>query len=166
MRGFHMPRRYACIMIPFNAFAHVLTSDDQIATMRACHEHLLPRGRLVFDVFSATTEMLAAPVTEPVLELETRNPATGLVVRLYDGRRLDVATQTQHSQIAIEELDAEANVAHTHRFVTVVRWTWPSEMDLLLRLAGFAEREITGGFDGRPVAEHPGSIVVSAWRDA
>jgi SAM-dependent methyltransferase len=166
MRGFRMPRRYACIMIPFNAFAHVLTSDDQVAALRACHEHLLPGGRLVFDVFSATTEMLATPVTEPVLELETTNPATGHGLRLYDRRRLDVATQTQHSQIAIEELDGEARVAHTHRFVTVVRWTWPSEMDLLLRLAGFAGHEITGGFDGRPVAEHAGSIVVSAWRDA
>jgi len=164
MRGFRMPRRYACVMIPFNAFAHVLDHDGQIATLRACHEHLLPGGRLTFDVFSATVEMLATPVTEPVLELETVNPATGLKLRLYDGRRLDVATQTQHSQIAIEELDAEARVSHTHRFVTVVRWTWPSEMDLLLRLAGFARWEITGGFDDRPVSEHQGSIVVSAWR--
>lgn len=164
MRGFRMPRRYACVMIPFNAFAHVLTSDDQIATLRACREHLLPGGRLTFDVFSATVEMLATPVAEPVLELETVNPATGLKLRLYDGRRLDVDTQTQHSHIAIEELDERGQVAHTHRFVTVVRWTWPSEMDLLLRLAGFERREIHGGFDGRPVAQHPGSIVVSAWR--
>jgi len=160
-----MPRRYACVMIPFNAFAHVLSSDDQIAALRACHDHLLPGGRLTFDVFSATVEMLATPVTEPVLELETVNPATGLKLRLYDGRRLDVGTQTQHSHIAIEELDGREQVAHTHRFVTVVRWTWPSEMDLLLRLAGFERREIAGGFDGRPAAQHPGAIVVSAWRE-
>ncbi len=166
MRGFRMPRRYACVMIPFNAFAHVLAHDDQIAALRACHEHLLPGGRLTFDLFSATVEMLATPVTEPVLELETKNSSTGLGLRLYDGRRLDVATQTQHSQITIEELDAEGRIAHVHRFVTVVRWTWPSEMDLLLRLAGFARHEIAGGFDGRPVAEHQGLIVVSAWRDA
>jgi SAM-dependent methyltransferase len=165
MRGFRMPRRYACVMIPFNAFAHVLSSDDQIATLQACREHLLPGGRLTFDVFSATVEMLATPPAEPVLELEAMNPATGLKLRLYDGRRLDVVTQTQHSHIAIEELDARERVAHTHRFVTVVRWTWPSEMDLLLRLAGFERREIRGGFDGRPVEEHAGSIVVSAWRD-
>src|SRR5262245_66000435 len=107
--------------------------------------------------------MLATPVTEPVLELETVNPATGLKLRLYDGRRLDVATQTQHSQIAIEELDAEARVSHTHRFVTVVRWTWPSEMDLLLRLAGFARWELTGGFGDRPVSEREGSVVCSDW---
>jgi SAM-dependent methyltransferase len=166
MRGFRMPRRYAFVMIPFNAFAHVLTTDDQIATLRACHEHLLPGGRLAFDVFSATPEMLATPVTEPVLELETPHRETGLPLRIYDQRRLDIASQTQHSHITIEELDPGGRLAHAHRFVTVVRWTWPSEMELLLRLAGFPRREITGGFDGRSAAAHQGAIVVSAWRDA
>lgn len=166
MRGFQMDRRYACVVIPFNAFAHNLSADDQIAALRACHEHLRPGGRLAFDVFSATVEMLASPAAGPVLELETRHPGTGLPLRLYDERRLDVAAQTQHSRIAIEELDAEGRVAHTHRFVTVVRWIYPSEMELLLRLAGFTRWEIAGGFDGRPAAEHQGAIVVSAWRGA
>ena len=164
MRGFRMPRRYAFVMIPFNAFAHNLTGDDQIATLRACHDHMLPGGRLLFDTFSATPAMLADPVVAPVLELEVPHPETGTQVRLYDGRRLDPATQTQHSQIEIQELDAKGQVTHTHRFVTVVRWTYPSEMELLLRLAGFARWEITGGLDGRAVADTQGLIVVSAWK--
>jgi SAM-dependent methyltransferase len=166
MRVFQMPRRYAGIMIPFNAFAHNLTADDQIATLRHCHEHLVPGGRLVFDVFSATPAMLATPIAEPVLELETPHPETGLPVRLYDGRRLDISTQTQHSQIAIEELDARGQIVRTHRFAAVVRWIYPSEMELLLRLAGFDRWEVTGGFDGRPAADHEGGIVVSAWTGA
>jgi len=165
MRDFRMPRCYACVMIPFNAFAHNLTGDDQLATLCRCHEHLLPGGRLVFDAFSATPAMLAEPVTAPVLELEVPHPDTGLPVRLYDGRRLDPATQTQHSQIEVQELDAAGRVARSHRFETVVRWVTPAEMEFLLRQAGFARREITGGFDGRPIADHQGGIVVSAWRD-
>lgn len=164
MREFHMPRRYAGVIIPFNAFAHMLAHDDQIATLRCCREHLVPGGRLVFDV-SATPAMVAEPVADPVLELETAHPETGLPVRLYDGRRLDVATQTQHSRIEVQELDAAGAVAQAHRFVTMVRWTYPSEMELLLRLAGFARWEIAGGYDGRPVAEHQGLIIVSAWRE-
>jgi len=166
MRAFALPRRYASILIPFNVFAHNLTADDQLATLRCCHEHLAPGGRLVFDVFSATPAMLATPVAEPVLELETRHPETGRFLRLYDGRRLDLATQTQHSRIAIEELDAGGQVAGTHRFVAVVRWIYPSEMELLLRLAGFDRWEVAGGFDGRPAAGHEGAIVVSAWTGA
>jgi len=166
MRAFRMPRRYACVMIPFNAFAHNLTADDQLATLRCCREHLAPGGRLVFDVFSATPAMIATPVSDPVLELETRHPESGWLLRLSDGRRLDVATQTQHSRITIEELDAGGRVARTHRFETTVRWIHPSEMEPLLRLAGFDRWEIAGGFDGRPAADHQGAIVVSAWRGA
>ena len=166
MRAFTLPRRYASILIPFNAFAHNLTADDQLATLRCCHEHLAPAGRLAFDAFSATPAMLATPVADPVLELETPHPETGLLLRLSDGRRLDIATQTQHSRIAIEELDAQRQVAHTHRFVAVVRWIYPSEVELLLRLAGFDRWEVLGGFDGRPVADHEGAIVVSAWTSA
>jgi len=166
MRAFALPRRYAGMLIPFNAFAHNLTADDQLATLRCCHQHLAPGGRLVFDVFSATPAMLATPVADPVLELETPHPETGRLLRLYDGRRLDVATQTQHSRIAIEELDAHGRVERTHRFETTVRWIYPSEMELLLRLSGFDRWAIAGGFDGRPVADHQGAIVVSAWRGA
>jgi SAM-dependent methyltransferase len=165
MRSLRMARRYSLVMLPFNAFAHNLTADDQIATLRCCHDHLLPGGRLVFDTFSATPAMLAEPVGPPVLELEVLHPETRSQVRLYDGRRLDAATQTQHSQIEIQEMDAAGQVAHSHRFEAVVRWTYPSEMELLLRQAGFARCEITGGLDGREVAEHQGLIVVSAWKD-
>lgn len=166
MRAFALPRRYACVMVPFNAFAHNLDADQQLATLRCCREHLLPGGRLVFDVFSATPAMVATPVAEPVLELETPHPETGLLLRLYDGRRLEIATQTQHSEITIEELDAQRRVARAHRFVAVVRWIDPGEMELLLRRAGYARWEITGGFDGPPAAGHEGGIVVSAWTRA
>ena len=165
MRRFPVPRRYALVMIPFNAFAHNLTASDQLGTLRSCHDALRSGGRLLFDAFSATPEMLAHPVTEPVLELETKHPKTGLPVRLYDARTLDVATQTQHSRIEIHELDAAGTVARVHRFETSVRWVAPSEMESLLRGAGFTRSEMMGGFDGRPVAGHSGSIVVSAWRD-
>lgn len=165
MRAFRMPRRYACVMIPFNAFAHNLSADEQLDTLRGCHEHLLSGGRLVLDVFSATPAMTAEPVTPPVLEMEVAHPRTGWPVRLYDSRRLDVATQIQHSQMEIHELDAIGAVARITRSVTLVRWVYPSEMELLLRLAGFARWEITGGFDGAPLASHEGGIVVSAWRD-
>jgi len=164
MRSFRLPRRYASVMIPFNAFAHNLTAEDQLATLRSCLQHLAPGGRLVFDVFSATPSMVAAPVTDPVLEMEAPHAAPGWRLRMYDGRRLDVFHQTQRSHIAIEEVDPGGQVARTHRFIAVVRWIYPAEMELLLRLAGFARWEITGDFDGSPAAGHQGAIVVSAWK--
>lgn len=102
MRTFRMPHRDACVIISFNAFAQNLAAYDQLAALRSWHEHLVPGGQLVFDVFSATPAMVEASVAEPVLELEPPHPET-----------------------------------------------W-----LMLHLAGLARREITGGFDDRPVADH------------
>jgi SAM-dependent methyltransferase len=42
MSSFRLARRYALIIIPFNAFAHNLTTDTQLSCLRACREHLQP----------------------------------------------------------------------------------------------------------------------------
>jgi SAM-dependent methyltransferase len=165
MASFALPRRFPLVMIPFNAFVHNLTAEEQIATLACCRHHLEPGGLLAFDVFTPTPVMLAHPTGGRVLELQVEHPTTGLAVRLWDARRFDVLAQTQHSHIEIEELDAAGAVVATHRSAVVVRWIYPAEMELLLRLAGFARWQLWGGFDRGPRATDSGLMVVEAWRD-
>jgi SAM-dependent methyltransferase len=165
MSAFELPRRFRVAMIPFNAFVHNLTAEDQIATLRRCREHLEPGGVLAFDFFSATPAMLAAPAGKRVLEHEVAHPETGLPVRIWDARDLDPLTQTQHSRIEIEELGEGGGIAVTHRFETVVRWIYPAEAELLFRLAGFARWNLWGGFDRRPLAADTAHVLAEAWRD-
>ncbi len=165
MRDFTTPRRYALVMIPFNAFAHNLDADAQIATLKRCHAHLEPGGLLAFDVFTASPAMIASPGGDPVLELEVPHPGDEGVVQLYDSRRLDVVAQTQHSQIEIRELAADKRTVASHRFETVVRWVYRAEMELLLRLAGFSRAQVCGGFDLGPVTDDSSALVTLAWRD-
>src|ERR1043166_1471288 len=89
MAGFQRARRYGLIVIPFNAFVHNLTTDAQIATLRSCHEHLLPGGMLAFDIGFPGAAMITAPENTRVLEMETSHPKTGLPVRLFDTRCFD-----------------------------------------------------------------------------
>src|SRR5262249_1103708 len=49
MSAFRLSRRYALIMIPNNAFVHNLTTEDQLATLQTCRDHLVPGGMLAFD---------------------------------------------------------------------------------------------------------------------
>ena len=44
MSDFRLPRRYALIMIPFNAFVHNLTQEAQIRCLERCREHLETYG--------------------------------------------------------------------------------------------------------------------------
>lgn len=165
MRSFRLTRRFAMIMIPFNSFVHNLATAAQIETLECCRDHLAPGGVLAFDAFFPGLEYLSQSQNTRVLELETPHPVTGLPLRLFDTRSFDRIAQTQHSVNEIEELDAQGRVTTTHRSATSIRWIFKSEMELLLRVAGFARWEIYGDFDRRPLTRETDAMIVQAWRD-
>jgi SAM-dependent methyltransferase len=165
MRDFTLPRRYALIIIPFNAFVHNLTTDDQLHALRACRKHLATGGVLVFNVFFPGREIICGPQGSPVLEHEAPHPVTGLPVRIYDTRSLDLVAQVQTSQVEIQELDAEGRVAASHPSTTSMRWTYKPEMELLLQAAGFPRWQICGDFDRRPLTSDTDQMIVFAWKD-
>jgi SAM-dependent methyltransferase len=165
MSNFRLPRRYALIMIPFNAFVHNLTTDDQVAALQTCRDHLTPGGLLVFDTYFPGPACTAAPEGTRELEMETAHPETGLPVRLWDTRTFDRVKQLQFSYNEIEMLDAKGNVIATYPSKTTVRWIYKAEMELLLRVAGFPRWRILGGFDGRPLQSETDAMIVQAWAD-
>lgn len=165
MRDFTLPRRYSLIFIAFNGFVHVLTTEDQLKTLRVCREHLQPGGVLVFNTFFPGLEVIAGPEGTPVLEGEVKHPVTGCPVRIYDTRTLNRVEQIQHSLVEVQELDAEGHVTAVHKSVTSMRWTFKFEMELLLAASGFQRRQICGDFDRRPLTAEKDLMVVFAWKD-
>lgn len=163
MAGFQLARRYALIMIPFNAFVHNLTTEDQLACLRSCRGHLEPGGALVFDTYFPGQQWIGGPSGTRVLEGEFAHPETGLPVRMWDTRTFDRVKQLQHSFNEIEMLDATGNVIASHPSTTTLRWIYKAEMELLLRVAGFARWEILGSFDGRPLEHETDATIVRAW---
>jgi len=163
MSAFELPRRYALVMITFNAFVHNLSTDEQLGTLRCCREHLLPGGLLAFDAYFPGREMMATDQMR-VLEGELKHPETGLPIRCYDNRTFDPVEQIQHSLNEIEFLDASGAVAVTHRSRSTARWIYKQEMELLMRLSGFSRWEICGDFDRRPLVKETDGMVVLAWK--
>jgi SAM-dependent methyltransferase len=165
MSDFHLPRRYALVMITFNAFVHNLTQEAQIRCLECCRRHLLPGGVLVFDSFFPSLAIIGAAPNTRVLEAETTHPPTGLLLRVYDTRSFDRVAQIQHSINEVELVGADGKVQTIHRSRFQTRWTYKDEMALLLRVAGFARYSICGGFDRRPLTQETDGMVVFAWAD-
>ncbi len=163
MTCFQLPRRYAFVMIPFNAFVHNLTADDQLTCLRSCREHLLPGGLLAFDTAFPGPHWIGAASGTRHLEGELPHPETGLPVRMWDTRTFDRVNQLQHSFNEVEFLDAAGGVVSTHPSKTTLRWIYKGEMELLLRVAGFARWKILGSFDGRPLVNETDDMIVQAW---
>jgi SAM-dependent methyltransferase len=163
MSDFSLPRRFALVMIPFNAFIHNMTQQAQIRCLRCCREHLLPGGKLTFDTFFPSLAIVGAPQATRVLEGEFPHPGTALPMRMYDTRTFDRVAQTQHSLNEIELLAADGSVAKVYRSQVSSRYIYKHELELLLRVAGYERWEIYGDFDRRPLDEENQALIVEAW---
>ena len=164
MRDFTRPRRYALSVIPFRAFLHNLTTEDELRTLRCCREHLESGGRLVLDLFHPSFERLVEPDGRWRLEREFADPASGTPLELWSRPARDRVQQTMHVDMELREPGGTAGKAwHPHVFD--LRWIYKAEMELLLRTAGFPRWEVAGGFDGRPLVRDTDLMVWTAWKD-
>jgi SAM-dependent methyltransferase len=164
MAGFRLSRRFALIIIPFNAFVHNLTTETQLACLRACCEHLLPGGMLALDVSFPGLHWIGGESGTRVMEGEIPHPRdASLRIRAWDTRTFDRVAQVQHSFNEVEILDASGKVIAVHPSETSMRWTYKPEMELLLRAAGFARWQLLGDFDGRSLQNETDAMIVQAW---
>ena len=164
MREFAMPRRYARVFCAFNAWAHLLDPESQLASLRCVREHLLEDGAFAFDLGYSRPEVWNAKPEERVLEGEFAHPARPTRLALFDRRTMDSRAQTQHSQIEIEERDLHGMLLRTHVSHTVLRWTMDTELERLFADAGFARWEIHAGFAREPLTPAAQQMIATAYR--
>ena len=165
MRSFELPRRYALVICAFNAFAHCDTTDEQLRALKSMRAHLEPGGSVALHMSWPTPRYWSEPDGVPVLELETRDPRTGHRLQMWDTRFKDPVEQRQHSKMELKELDDDGNVIAVHRTETTQRWVYRYELELLLRLAGFARWEIQGDFGGDPLTRDDQQMIAWAWQE-
>ena len=66
---------HALITITFNAFCHMLTTDDQVRRLACIRRHLLPGGLLAFDGAFPGLAWIGAPQNQRELEAPDQAPA-------------------------------------------------------------------------------------------
>jgi hypothetical protein len=153
MRDFDLDRRFALVTIPYRAFLHNLVVDDQLRTLARVREHLIARGRLIFNVFDPDVGKLAAGrwVMPPGRRREFRHPLTGNRVTIQEDFRYDLEGQLVDGAFVFEELDGTTGaVVATTRSPLRLRYAFRYEMEHLLARAGFDIDALFGDFSGGP----------------
>lgn len=163
MTNFQLPRQFALIVCACNSFAHNLTTEDQLESLRRFREHLLPGGLVVIDSYFPSAQYAATDQMR-VLEGEVTDPRTGHLLRMYDSRTMDRVRQIQHSDNEIEEFDSNGRLVMTHRNSTDGRWTYKAEMELLLRCVGYSRWEICCDYERRPLERETDAMIIFAWK--
>ena len=162
-RAFDVGRRFDLVIAPFRVVQHLTTVDDQLAFLDSVARHLVPGGRLTFDVFNPN--FLALASADGVEREDT--PET----KLPDGRSFRRASRVakvrwvdQVSEIELVHYISSGTSGEVERKVMSfeMRWYLRDELVHLLTRAGFRVRAIYGDLDRSPLTEESPEQIVCA----
>jgi SAM-dependent methyltransferase len=146
---------YSIAYLVFNTITNLLTQEEQVTCFRTVADQLRPGGCFVVEVF--------------VPQLRSLPPGQA-AVPFHVGRRhagfdtLDVVSQrcVSHHYVRRGEVDADGRELATYSS-SVHRYVWPSELDLMARIAGLRLRHRWADWTGTAfTAESPSHVSVWA----
>jgi SAM-dependent methyltransferase len=140
--------RFSLIYVVFNTFFALLSQDDQVGCFAQVAEHLAPGGAFVIEAF----------VPDPSMYDRGQRVSTSRVevdrVQI-DAATLDPVTQRVTSQHVL--IGKEGILL----LPVQLRYAWPSELDLMARLAGLHLEARYAGWQREPfIATSPGHVSV------
>jgi SAM-dependent methyltransferase len=129
---------FALVFLVFNGIANVLTQDRQIAIFENAARHLEPGGRFVIELWVPGLRALPPGRAGAVFASEPGYLATDV---------FEIVTQQVVSHHV--RFDPEGGTS-ARIFRTPHRYIWPSELDLMARLAGFELESRHEGWSEEP----------------
>jgi SAM-dependent methyltransferase len=132
--SFSMDRQFSLIYVLFNTFFALLEQEDQVSCMKSAASHLQPGGVFLIEVFVPDLSRYVRRQAITALNVET------------DSVKLDVARWDPAGQrITVQHVVmSEAGVK---LYPVQLRYVYPSELDLMARLAGLSLRSRWGDWD-------------------
>jgi 2-polyprenyl-3-methyl-5-hydroxy-6-metoxy-1,4-benzoquinol methylase len=165
MRSFRIDVAFALVMIPFRAFLHNVTADDQLACLRCARAHLSGGGRIAFNVFHPSLEYMAQHVAALAgvwRWRESRELPDGTLLMRSEANRYDTVRQRVHSQHRYEVYDIDGTLTRTVVHSLELAYLYPGDVRSLLEKSGFTDVVIKGGFGDEPFASDTDELVIEA----
>jgi SAM-dependent methyltransferase len=144
---------FPLVYVVFNTFYSLLTQDEQVRCFAAVADRLAPGGAFVLELF--VPDLNLHPGGQSI---RTRYLALDLV--RFDLALHDPATQRVDFQNVLLAADGIQLMPGS------VRYAWPSELDLMARLAGLRLRERWGGWRREPYNASTDGLYVAVYEHA
>ncbi len=142
---------FSVVYLLFNTIMNLTTQDAQVDCFRNAAAHLAPGGHFVIDVM--VPELRKLPAGQNLVPFHVGD--TRWAFDLYH----DLTTQTMSSNY-IEVVEGRGSYTSVP-----FRYVWPSELDLMARLAGLRLRDRWDGWSRAPFTGESRQHV-SVWRKA
>lgn len=154
MRDFQLGQRFRLVMIPYRAFLHLLTPEDQRRALGCIREHLMDDGRLILNIFDPRLDIIVAHQGSLGAALkkggEFIHPETGHRIVVWDTRQYDPERQMLNQYHIFEELDNGGRVVSKSYSPLTIRYVYRYEMQYLLELCGYKVEALYGDFSRGP----------------
>jgi SAM-dependent methyltransferase len=147
---FGLPERFRLVFVVFNTLFALPDQEAQLACFSAVSRHLLPGGRFLVEAF----------VPDPS--------------RFDRGQRLSVAKvgvdevrlECSHHDAAAQSVTTQHVVVTSEKtslYPVQIRYAWPSELDLMAKLAGLQLESRWDGWDRQPYTASSFNTI-SVWK--
>jgi hypothetical protein len=133
-----VPGTYRLIFLVFNTIFNLLTQDDQVRCFENVASHLTADGSFVVEAFEPS--YLTRLRSDQYVDAE----AIGV-----DAVTLDVGRHDPVKQL-LEESHVVLTREGVRLFPIVCRYAWPSELDLMARIAGLRLKDRYSGWNREP----------------
>jgi len=144
--------RFSLIFVVFNTLFGLLSQDDQVRCFAGVAEHLTDDGVFVIEAF--VPDVTRFTHGQRVGATNVSADSVLLETSIHD----PVAQRVHSQQVVISERGVQL-------YPVVIRYAWPSELDLMARLAGLRLRERWGGWGREPFDASSGAHVSVYERD-
>ncbi len=160
MQTIAFQRKFSLIIVPFRSFLHLTSQAAQIQTLQNLRQCLLPGSSLVVSLFLPKVKFLSEWNQQ-----QTRLPERDF--RDHNGHRVlvsqelyyDTLNQMCHWTYIFEKTNRKGRIIETHSISGGCRYIWKLEFELMLKLVGFQEWKVYGGFKFEPLTEDSDEMV-------
>jgi SAM-dependent methyltransferase len=143
---FDLEERFALVFVVFNTFFSLLEQKEQVRCFRSVAAHLRPGGRFVLECFV------------PDLGRFDRGQRLAVNAIDADGIRLEAALHDPVRQKVTARI-VSLTGTDSRFYPLQARYCWPSELDLMARLADLELEQRWGGWNAEPFTASSGSHV-------
>ncbi|MGO9658068.1 MAG: class I SAM-dependent DNA methyltransferase [Acidimicrobiales bacterium] len=133
--------KYSLVFVVFNTIFNLVSQDDQVRCFCNVASHLADDGCFVIEAFVPDSRWLGQ---DQYLATE----ATGIDEVVLETWRHDRVAQT------LDKVHLRLRTDDVRLYPVVLRYSWPSELDLMARLAGLRLKERWGGWCGEQFGPH------------
>ena len=163
MRSLQLGRTdFALVTIPARTLLLATTHEDQMATLCSAARHLRPGGRLIFNLFNPTPDLIYDDSGEPVEIGETRDLESGRNFRLSAINRFNVETQINDATHIVDEIGQGGEFEERARLEVRLRYLFPHEVFSMLEETNLQVDAMFGWFDRSPFDEESEEMIFVA----